>query len=94
MLLAVEHRGAGPHRGQGIAKRLKAEMWQWLRDDEPQITGLRTGNAHSNAAMLAINDERGFRPVHPMCIWQAPLHTLASALRPRTVFNRPMRIRR
>ena len=55
-----------PHRGQGIAKRLKAEMWQWLRDDEPQVTGLRTGNAHSNAAMLAINDKMGFRPVrHP-----------------------------
>ena len=61
-----------PHRGRGIAKRLKAEMWQWLRNDEPQVTGLRTGNAHSNAAMLAINDEMGFRPVHPMGTWQAP----------------------
>ena len=80
-----------PHRGQGIAKRLKAEMWRWLRDDEPQVTGLRTGNAHSNAAMLAINDEMGFRPVHPMGTWQAPLNTLASALHPRTASNTPTR---
>ena len=72
-----------PHRGQGIAKRLKAEMWRWLRDDEPQVTGLRTGNAHSNAAMLAINDEMGFLPVHPMGTWQAPLNTLTATL-PRT----------
>ena len=72
------------HRGQGIAKRLKAEMWRWLRDDEPQVTGLRTGNAHSNAAMLAINDEMGFRPVHSMGTWQADLNTLMSALTPRT----------
>lgn len=45
--LAVELGGAAPHRGQGIARWLKAEMWRWLRDDEPQVTGLRTGNAHS-----------------------------------------------
>ena len=30
-----------PHRGRGIAKRLKAEMWQWLRDNELILT--RTG---------------------------------------------------
>ena len=71
-----------PHRGQGIAKRLKAEMWRWLRDDEPQVTGLRTGNAHSNAAMLAINAEMGFRPTHSTGTWQAPLDKLMSALTP------------
>ena len=71
-----------PHRGQGIAKRLKAEMWRWLRDDEPQVTGLRTGNAHSNAAMLAINTDMGFRPTHSTGTWQAPLNTLMSALTP------------
>ncbi len=63
-----------PHRGQDIAKRLKAEMWQWLRDDEPQVTSLRTGNAHSNAAMLAINDKMGFRPVHPWAPGKPPQH--------------------
>ena len=38
-----------PHRGQGIARRLKAEMWRWLRDGEPQVTRLQIGNAHPNA---------------------------------------------
>ena len=66
MLLAMEQTVVlASHRGQGIAKRLKAEMWRWLRDDEPQVTGLRTGNAHSNAAMLAINDEMASAPSTP-----------------------------
>ena len=64
VLLAVEHGGAGPHRGQGIAKRLKAEMWQWLRDDEPQVTGLRTGNAHSQRSH-ADHQRRNGLPPHP-----------------------------
>ena len=71
-----------PTGAEASPKRLKAEMWQWLRDDEPQVTSLRTGNAHSNAAMLTINDEMGFHPVHPMGTWQAPLHTLAATLPP------------
>ena len=57
-------------------------MWRWPRDDEPQVTGLRTGNAHSNAAMLAINTEMGFQPTHSTGTWQAPLDTLMSALTP------------
>ena len=34
-----------------------------------------------NAAMLTINDEMGFRPIHPMGTWQA-LNTLAATLPP------------
>jgi len=56
-------------------------MWQWLRDDEPQVTGLRTGTPTPNAAMLTINDKMGFRPIHPMGTWQA-LNTLAATLPP------------
>ena len=68
------------HRGRGIGRWLKAAMWHRLRATEPEVTGLQTGNAASNAHMLAINDEMGFRPTHLMGCWQAGLETLDRAL--------------
>ena len=68
------------HRGRGIGRWLKASMWQRLRDTEPQVTGLHTGNAASNAHMLAINNEMGFVPTHLMGCWQADLEVLDTAL--------------
>lgn len=50
------------HRNLGIGRWLKADMWQWLRAERPDIEILLTGNAESNAAMLAINVEMGYRP--------------------------------
>ncbi len=72
------------HRGQGIARRLKAEMWRWLRTSEPEVTWLRTGNARSNAAMLAINIQMGFEPSHLMGTWQGDLDTILENLRSTT----------
>ena len=69
------------HRGRGIGRWLKAAMWQRLRAAEPEVTTLQTGNAASNAHMLAINTEMGFQPTHLMGCWQADLGTLASRLR-------------
>ncbi len=71
------------HRGRGIGRWLKAAMWQRLRATEPEVTTLQTGNAASNAHMLAINSEMGFQPTHLMGCWQAGLETLETAL------NRP-----
>ena len=71
------------HRGRGIGRWLKAAMWQRLRATEPEVTALQTGNAASNAHMLAINIEMGFQPTHLMGCWQAGLETLDRAL------NRP-----
>ena len=68
------------HRGRGIGRWLKATMWQRLRDTEPGVTGLQTGNAASNAHMLAINVEMGFQPTHLMGCWQADLEALDRAL--------------
>ena len=68
------------HRGRGIGRWMKAAMWQRLRADAPEVATLRTGNAESNAAMLAINTEMGFRPSHLMGCWQADLATLESGI--------------
>ena len=68
------------HRGRRIGRWLKATMWQRLRDSEPDVTGLHTGNAASNAHMLAINTEMGFKPTHLMGCWQADRQELQSRL--------------
>jgi mycothiol synthase len=61
------------HRGRGIGKWIKADMWRWLRSGEPEATRLTTGNAQSNDAMLAINVAMGYVPVIEYGAWQAPL---------------------
>ena len=68
------------YRGRGIGRWMKAAMWQRLRTEAPEATTLRTGNAESNAAMLAINTEMGFRPSHLMGCWQADLAILESGI--------------
>ena len=68
------------HRGRGIGRWLKAAMWQRLRSEEPEVTGLHTGNAASNAHMLAINTEMGFVPTHLTGCWQGDLTALESNL--------------
>ena len=68
------------HRGRRIGRWLKAAMWQRLRASEPEVTGLQTGNAASNAHMLAINTEMGFKPTHLMGCWQTDLEVLVFRL--------------
>ena len=68
------------HRGRRIGHWLKAAMWQRLRASEPEVTGLQTGNAASNAHMLAINTEMGFKPTHLMGCWQTDLEVLVFRL--------------
>ncbi len=67
-------------RRRGIGRWIKAEMWRLLRDDRPDITHLRTGNAESNDAMLAINVAMGYEPVHVMAGWQAGIETIRAGL--------------
>ncbi len=57
------------HRDLGLGRWLKADMWQWLRDDRPDVAYLDTGNAESNRAMLAINEAMGFRDVLHHGVW-------------------------
>ena len=68
------------HRGRGIGRWMKAAMWQRLRTESPEVVTLRTGNAESNAAMLAINTEMGFEPSHLMGCWQTDLATFETGI--------------
>ena len=67
-------------RNRGIGRWLKAEMWRDLREARPEVTRLRTGNAESNDAMLAINVAMGFRPAHNYGIWQGDLRDVQATL--------------
>jgi GNAT superfamily N-acetyltransferase len=61
------------HRGKGIGKWVKAQMARHLLEEVPQARYIRTDNAGTNAAMLAINVAMGFKPVWESVIWQIPL---------------------
>lgn len=61
------------HRGKGVGKWVKARMAQRVLDELPEARYIRTDNAGTNAAMLAINVAMGFRPVWESVIWQIPL---------------------
>jgi GNAT superfamily N-acetyltransferase len=64
------------HRGLGLAKWAKAMIVQRLRDERPHVERVRTGNAFSNAPMLAINDALGFRVISSSTDWQAGIDEL------------------
>lgn len=61
---AVYQRFTGVHpdaRGKGLGKAIKADMLLFLKGRYPEAEWIGTGNAATNAAMLAINDKLGFR---------------------------------
>ncbi len=58
------------HRGLGLAKWAKAAMLMRIREQRPDVDGVRTGNAFSNKPMLAINDALGFNVVEVLIEWQ------------------------
>jgi GNAT superfamily N-acetyltransferase len=68
------------HRGLGLAKWAKAVMLQRIRSERPQVDRLRTGNAFSNGAMLAINDALGFRVISTHTEWQTAVTDARRAL--------------
>jgi GNAT superfamily N-acetyltransferase len=50
------------HHNHGLGRWLKAAMVEKVLRDRPQIKRIRTGNAPSNAPMLRINEQMGFKP--------------------------------
>ena len=53
--------------------RLKAAMIDKIRRDRPQVRRIRTDNAGSNAPMLKINRELGFKLYKSSTVWQVEL---------------------
>jgi GNAT superfamily N-acetyltransferase len=68
------------HRGKGLAKWAKAAALMQLRDDRPEVRRVRTSNAFTNEAMLAINMALGFDVVEVRTEWQGRVAELRAAL--------------
>jgi GNAT superfamily N-acetyltransferase len=68
------------HRGLGLAKWAKAAMLMRIRDRRPDVDRVRTANAFSNDAMLAINDALGFEVVEVRTEWQGKIDELRRAM--------------
>jgi len=64
------------HRGLGLAKWAKATMLERIRSEQPRVERIRTDNAFSNAAMLAINNALGFTVISTRTEWQGSVADL------------------
>jgi len=71
---------AEPWRGKGLAKAVKAAMLLLVRERQPGVTTLTTFNAQSNAPMLAINRQLGFRVHREECTYQLRREALGAFL--------------
>jgi GNAT superfamily N-acetyltransferase len=58
------------HRGHGLGLWLKAAMLERIFEAKPASRRMRTTNAWSNAPMLAINDELGYRVTATSTTWE------------------------
>lgn len=80
-LLSQGNTGVFPeHRGAGLGQWLKGAMLQRVLAERPEVRYVRTGNANSNAPMLAINHALGFRPYIAESLWQMPLESVTAYL--------------
>jgi mycothiol synthase len=71
MILNQGFTGVYPsYRSKGLGRWLKARMMEKVLSERPEIEVIRTRNANSNAPMLKINVEMGFKPYIASAIWQ------------------------
>jgi mycothiol synthase len=58
------------YRNLGLGRWLKGAMLEKTIQERPAVKLVRTSNADSNAGMLRINHELGFKPYMSECWWQ------------------------
>ena len=68
------------YRGRGIGRWLKAAMLEKILAERPGARYVETGNADSNAPMLKINHELGFRKHRSNIAWQIATEKARAAL--------------
>lgn len=68
------------YRGRGIGRWLKAAMLEKVLAERPDVRYIDTGNADSNAPMLKINHELGFRKHRSSVNWQMATAKALAAL--------------
>ena len=68
------------HRNRGLGRWLKAAMVAKVLRERPQVKRIRTANAVSNAPMLRINEEMGFRPYQSNFHWQVGIDQVIAYL--------------
>jgi GNAT superfamily N-acetyltransferase len=67
-------------RNKGIGRWLKAAMMEKILAERPGVKYIRTGNADSNAPMVKINHEMGFKPYISWSSWQFTTDRAAEVL--------------
>ncbi len=68
------------YRNKGLGRWLKAAMLKKVLLERPQVKYIRTGNADSNAAMLKINTDLGFKAYMAETLWQVQLQKILGYL--------------
>ena len=79
----LEQYGTGvlpKYRNHGLGRWLKAAMLERVLRARPQVQQVRTGNAHSNAPMLKINRELGFKHYFTEYDWQVETEAVRAYL--------------
>jgi mycothiol synthase len=61
------------HRGHRLGLWMKAVMLQRILRERPEAKFIRTGNANTNAQMLGINTQLGFKVAWQSMLWQLPI---------------------
>ena len=69
-----------PHRGHRLGLWMKAVMLDRILRERPEATVIRTGNANTNAQMLGINTQLGFKVAWQSILWQLPIANARAAL--------------
>lgn len=73
------------HRGSSLGRWMKAVMTLRVLAERPAVREIRTGNADSNAAMLAINERMGYQHWLAETTWEVSRKQLEAWLEKREV---------